>query len=149
MPSIAPSLLIVESNQEDSGSVVRALMQSGHDDTHVLARTASEALDYLLARGDHRGRDVRLQPKAVLVNLPEASASLELLRTLREQPATRLVPAVILASSFSERELAAAYAAGANSCLQRPSGTKELAEAVRRAGNYWSQLNVPVPVGAR
>jgi two-component system response regulator len=113
----------------------------------VIARDGAEALDFLFGRGPFAGRDVTIQPQIILLDLklPKIDG-LEVLRRLRQDPRTRLLPVAILTTSNEERDILASYELGANSYIRKPVDFEQFMEAVRQLGLYWLVLNVPPPV---
>jgi CheY-like chemotaxis protein len=113
----------------------------------VVVRDGAAALDYLFARGAHAHRDSSVLPQVVLLdlNLPKVGG-LEVLRAIRADERTRLLPVVILTSSMEDSDLANGYASGANSYIVKPVDFTQFAEAVRQLGLYWLVLNQRPPV---
>ena len=116
----------------------------------VVARDGAEALDYLLATGPHAGRDARLTPQVVLLDfkLPKIDG-LEVLRRIRADARTELLPVVILTSSSEEQGMIDGYRLGANSYVRKPVDFGHFAEAVRHLGLYWVLVNQPPPRTSR
>jgi two-component system response regulator len=139
-------ILLVEDNPDDAELALRALKQSNILNEVVVARDGVEALDYLFATGRHAGRDAPDLPVLVLLDLklPKIDG-LEVLRRVRDEPRTRLLPVVILTASSEEQDLIASYGLGANSYIRKPVDFRQFAEAVRQLGLYWLVLNVPPP----
>jgi two-component system, response regulator len=141
-----PTILLVEDNSSDEELTLRALRKSRLDSSIVVARDGSEALDYLFARGAYADRDVRDVPYVVLLdlNLPKIGG-LEVLRSIRADARTRVLPVVILTSSSEPRDLVCGYNLGANSYIVKPVDFTQFAESVRQLGAYWLVLNQPPP----
>jgi two-component system, response regulator len=139
-------ILLVEDNSDDEELTLRALQKNHIRNEVVVARDGVEALDYLFGNGTHRGRDVTRMPQVVLLDLklPKIDG-LEVLRQLRSDPRTRLLPVVILTSSNEQRDKIAAYGSGANSYIRKPVDFAQFIEAVRQLGLYWLILNEPPP----
>jgi CheY-like chemotaxis protein len=133
-------ILLVEDNPADQQLAIRALRKGSIANDVVVAHDGAEALDYLLAT------DGRPLPEMVLLDLklPKLDG-LEVLRRIRRDPRTRLLPVVVLTSSREERDLLDAYASGANSYVQKAVDFALFAEGVRQLGNYWLVLNEPPP----
>ncbi|HXG02913.1 MAG TPA: response regulator [Candidatus Binatia bacterium] len=139
-------ILLVEDNPDDEVLALRALRTTGLRNEVVVARDGVEALDYLFRTGRHAGRDVSLVPRVVLLDLklPRLDG-LEVLRRIRSDERTRLLPVVILTSSTEDRDRVEGYRLGANSYVRKPVDFGQFAEAVRQLGLYWLRLNQPPP----
>jgi CheY-like chemotaxis protein len=146
MAAHAGAILLVEDNPDDEALTLRALRRSHVGHSVVVARDGVEALDYLFGTGRHAGRDPRQLPQVVLLDLklPRIDG-LEVLRRLRADSRTRLLPVVILTSSNEERDRIEGYQLGANSYVRKPVDFNEFVEAVRQLGLYWLLLNQPPP----
>ena len=131
-------ILLVEDNPDDEALTRRALQRNNVKNELIVARDGQEALDYLLGGG-------RL-PHLILLDLklPKIDG-LEVLRRLRADERTRLLPVVILTSSNEERDLVSSYRLGANSYVRKPVDFNEFSEAARQLGLYWLLLNEPPP----
>jgi two-component system response regulator len=141
------TILLVEDNPNDEALTLRALKKNNIQDRVVVARDGAEALDYLFATGAFQGRDPSEVPRVVLLDLklPKVDG-LEVLRRLRANAQTQLLPVVILTSSNEERDLVAGYGSGANSYIRKPVDFTEFSETVRHLGNYWLHLNEAPPL---
>lgn len=139
-------LLLAEDSPEDTQLILAALQPLVAADQVVLCSDGVEALDYLFGRNAWAGRDTREQPRVVLLdlNLPKISG-LEVLRELREQPQTHLLPVVIVSASKEARDVRAASLLGANSYVRKPLDYTRLRETVSLLGRYWLDLNIPPP----
>jgi two-component system, response regulator len=142
------TILLVEDNPDDEALTLRALRKANVMNDVVVARDGVEALDFLFARGAWTGRDPTEMPQVVLLDLklPRLDG-LEVLRQLRGDERTRLLPVVILTSSNEEEDRLAGYSLGANSYVRKPVDFAQFVEAVRQLGLYWLLLNQPVPRG--
>lgn len=140
------TILLVEDNPDDEALTLRALRKNRIANEVVVAHDGAEALDYLFGTGAYAGRDARLPPQVVLLDLklPKVEG-LEVLRRLRADPRTRLLPVVILTSSKEDRDLVESYGRGANSYVRKPVDFGAFLEAVRQLGLYWLVLNEPPP----
>lgn len=141
------TILLVEDNPDDELLTLRALKQENIVNKTVVARNGVEALDYLFGTGVHAGRDIRNLPQLVLLDLklPKIDG-FEVLRRVREDPRTKLLPVVILTSSKEEQDLIRGYSLGANSYIRKLVDFTQFAEAVKQLKLYWLVLNEPPPL---
>jgi two-component system response regulator len=139
-------LLLVEDNPDDEALTLRTLRRHGVTNEVVVARDGAEALDYLFGTGTHAGRDAHNIPRVVLLDLqlPKVSG-LEVLRRVRADPRTHLVPVVVFTSSTEEQDLLQAYGSRANSYIQKPIDSVQFDEVLRWLGHYWLTLNQAPP----
>lgn len=142
-PIEAPLILLVEDTEDDAYLTMRALRSDGAVEV-VVTRSGLEALDFLFCRGRFADRDPRRLPHLVLldINMPKLNG-IEVLRRLRADDRTQLLPVVMLSSSLQERDVADSYAGGANSYLQKPVETNAFREMVEQVRAYWLRVNVP------
>ena len=140
-------ILLVEDNPDDEALTLRALQKNNIRNDVVVAHDGVEALDYLFGTGSHAGRDVHLVPQVVLLDLklPKVDG-LEVLRRLRADERTKLLPVVILTSSNEEQDRLRGYDLGANSYVRKPVDFNQFIEAVRQLGLYWLILNERPPI---
>lgn len=140
-------ILLVEDNPDDEALTLRALKKNNISNRVIVARDGAEALDFLFAAGEHSGRDLRLMPQVVLLDLklPKIDG-LEVLRQLRASESTKFLPVVILTSSNEEQDRLTGYSLGANSYVRKPVDFNQFTEAVRQLGLYWLILNEQPPV---
>ena len=140
-------ILLVEDNPDDVELTLRALKQNNILNKVIVARDGVEALDYLMGTGMHEGRSVEDLPVVTLLDLklPKIDG-LEVLKRIRENKITRLLPVVILTSSLEENDLVSGYQLGANSYIRKPVDFKEFIEAIKLLGLYWLIWNKPAPV---
>ena len=139
-------ILLVEDNPDDEALTLRALQKNAIRNKVVVARDGAAALDYLFGRGAYATRDVRDMPQVVLLDLklPKVDG-FEVLKALRANDMTRLLPVVILTSSNEERDRIEGYGLGANSFVRKPVEFEAFIEAVRQLGLYWLILNQAAP----
>jgi two-component system response regulator len=138
--------MLVEDNPDDELLTVRALKQSMVVNDVIVVRDGAEALDYLFATGPYAGRDLSVMPQVILLDLklPKIDG-LEVLRRLRADPRTALVPVVILTSSKEDRDMINGYKLGANSYIRKPVDFVQFSEAVKQLKLYWLLLNEVPP----
>ena len=140
------TILLVEDNPDDEELTRVALQESKIANTLVVARDGVEALDYLFGTGAHEGRDTRLMPQVVLLDLklPRLNG-MEVLRRMRADDRTRYLPVVVLTSSDEEKDLFESYGLGANSYVRKPVDFAQFVDSVRQLELYWLVLNRPAP----
>ena len=131
-------ILLVEDNPDDVELTLEALRSNHVQNEVVHAWNGVEALDYLFGTGTYDGRDTSDQPVLVLLdlNLPKVGG-IEVLRRMRGDPRTRMLPVVVLTSSKEDVDVRRAYALGANTYLAKPVALDGLIEMVRTLGLYW------------
>ncbi|HWQ21274.1 MAG TPA: response regulator [Clostridia bacterium] len=135
-------ILLVEDNPDDVALTLRALKKNNIANDVVVAGDGEEALEYLTATGGYAGRTVADVPQVVLLDLklPKVGG-LEVLRAMRADPRTSMLPVVILTSSTEERDIVASYQLGANSYIRKPVDFDQFVDAIRQLGLYWLVLN--------
>ena len=139
-------ILLIEDNKDDVALTLRALKKNNIQNEVVVARDGVEGLDFLFGIGSHTGRDLTMMPDLILLDLklPRADG-LEVLKRLRSDERTHLLPVVILTSSNEDQDRLNGYSLGANSYVRKPVDFTQFMEAVRQLGLYWLILNEPVP----
>jgi len=139
-------ILLVEDNPDDELLTLRALERGKILNQVVVARDGAEALDYLFGTGAFAGRDMSVMPQVILLDLklPRVDG-LEVLRRLREDERTALVPVVVLTSSDEEKDIVASYRLGANSYIRKPVDFGQFGAAVMQVALYWLVLNQGPP----
>ena len=112
----------------------------------VRARDGLDALDYLFARGKYAGRDVGDQPVVMLLdlNIPKIDG-LEVLKAIRADERTKLLPVVILTTSNEDKDRLSAYEHYANSYVVKPIDYDQFIAATSHLSLYWTSLNAPPP----
>ena len=135
-------ILLVEDNADDEALTMRALKKNNITNEIVVARDGVEALDYLFGTGAHADRDVSLQPELILLDLklPRVDG-FEVLKKLRGDKRTMLLPVVILTSSNEQQDIVNGYGLGANSYVRKPVDFQHFLDAVKQLGLYWLVLN--------
>ena len=143
-------ILLVEDTQRDEELALRALRKNNISNEVVVAHDGQEALDYLFAEGAYAGREHPALPAVVLLDLklPKLDG-IEVLRRIRSDERTKLLPVVILTTSNEVRDRFAGYSSGANSFVRKPIGFADFNEAIRELGLYWLVRNEPPPVDGR
>jgi two-component system response regulator len=140
-------IVLVEDNANDEELTLRAFRKSNILNRVVVVRDGAEALDYFFLRGAHAGRSPGEIAQVVLLDLklPKIDG-LDVLRALRADERTRLIPIVILTSSAEDQDLIRGYGLGANSYVRKPVDFNQFVEAVRQLGLYWLVINQAAPV---
>ena len=146
----AQVILLVEDNPDDEMLTLRVLKKNNILNEVVVVRDGVQALDYLFGTGTYAGRDLNVMPHLVLLDLrlPRIEG-LEVLRRLRGDERTRLLPVVVLTSSDEEQDIVGSYALGANSYIRKPVDFAQFTKAVQQLGLYWLVLNQGPPIGRR
>lgn len=138
------TILLVEDNPDDETLTCMALRENRLLNEIVIAHDGVEALDCLFGRGTYAGRELRPQVVLLDLKLPKLDG-LDVLRAIRGDDRTKLLPVVILTSSNEERDMVAGYRLGANSYVRKPVDFNQFTEAVKQLGLYWLLLNEPPP----
>ena len=139
-------ILLVEDNPDDEALTLRALKKNNIGNELFVVRDGAEALEFLFCTGAYADRDPRKKPEVILLDLklPKVDG-LEVLRRIREEESTSLLPVVILTSSKEEQDRINGYKLGANSYVRKPVDFTEFVDAVRQLGLYWLVLNEAPP----
>jgi len=142
----AKTILLVEDNPDDEELTLRALRQAKIANDVLVARDGSEAIDYLFGTGAYAGRNPAELPAVVLLDLklPKMSG-LDVLKRVRSDPLTRILPIVVLTSSSEDEDMLKSYECGANSYVRKPVEFAAFAAAVAQLGVYWMLLNQAPP----
>ena len=143
-PRAAPdcAILVVDDNPDHRELTVLALSECCDPSRIGTAADGIDALDYLLARGEHAGRDKRKQPRLVILdmNLTHMHGA-EVLKAMRADPDTFFVPVVMLSSSTEKAELDRCYEAGANSVVRKSLDADELRRKMKQVYEFWMTVN--------
>jgi two-component system, response regulator len=139
-------ILLVEDNADDEALMLRALRKNNIREEIMVVRDGVEALDFLFSENQYADRDPHEMPKLILldINMPKMNG-LEVLRRIRADKRTRLLPVVILTSSKEEQDIVQGYKSGVNSYVAKPVDFDEFSAAVRSLGLYWLSLNENPP----
>lgn len=139
--SKAVDILLVEDNPNDAELTLRALKKHNLANNVEWVKDGAAALDFLFRRGDYATRE-NSNPHVVLLDLrlPKVDG-LEVLKQLRSNEHTRLIPVVVMTSSKEERDVITSYQLGANSFVSKPVAFEEFAKTVAEMGLYWMLVN--------
>ena len=136
------AILVVEDNPDHRELTVLALRECCDPARITTASDGVEALDYLLGRGAHEGRDVRKQPRLVILDMKLTRVhGLEVLKAMRADPRTQSVPVVMLSASTEKAELDSCYEAGANSVVRKSLDYDELRHKMKQVYEFWMTVN--------
>jgi CheY-like chemotaxis protein len=141
-------ILVVEDNPDHLELTVLTLEEQGVTAEIAVARDGVQALDFLFGQGVHAGRDTQRQPAFILLDmkLPKLSG-LDVLRSVRSNPLTALVPVVMLTSSSERSDIVACYQSGANGFVRKPVDFGGLTEKLNRLQAYWLGVNESIAAG--
>jgi two-component system response regulator len=144
---MAPTILLVEDNASDEKLTLLALRRCGVEHEVVVARDGAAAIELLHGPGSTGGAPA-LSPRLVLldIKLPKIDG-LEVLRILRADPRTALLPVLMLTSSREEQDVRRSYQLGANAYVRKPVEFGDFAEAAKAIGRFWLTVNEPPPPG--
>ena len=135
-------ILLVEDSQDDLDLTLSALRETKIAKEVATARDGEEALNFVFCRNQFAGRGFHHQPKLILLDLklPKIDG-LEVLRELKSDPRTQIIPVVMLTSSSRKADLEASYRAGANSYLVKSVDFDQFTREIKQLGEYWLNLN--------
>jgi two-component system, response regulator len=141
----APAILLVDDSPTDSALILRALAPIVGPDQVAVCADGMAALDFLFCRGAHAGRNPCELPQIVLLdlNLPRVSG-FDVLREVRANERTRLLPVTILSGAANPEDVRKAIKLGANSFIRKPDDYPELSRRVAVLARYWLELNIPI-----
>jgi two-component system response regulator len=137
-------ILLVEDNPNDVELALHALQKNNLANRIEVVRDGAEALAFIFATDAYAQRDMNNVPRVILLDLklPKIDG-LEVLKRLKSDPRTRMIPVVVLTSSREERDIVESYQLGVNSYITKPVDFEQFTEAVRQLGLYWLLLNQP------
>jgi len=140
-------ILLVEDNPDDVELTLRAFNKNHISNKMIIANNGVQALDYLFGKGMYAGREIKDLPVLIMLdlNLPKING-LEVLKAIRQNEITKILPVVILTSSNQEKDVIACYKLGANSYIHKPVDFNEFSEVVKLLGLYWLLRNEPPPL---
>ena len=135
-------ILLVEDNMDDAEMTIRALRKVNLDNNLVHLEDGQQALDFLFGKGKFVSRELTQKPKVILldIKMPKIDG-IDVLRKLKSNEATRMIPVVIMTSSSEEQDMIASYSLGVNSYVVKPVHFENFAKAVSELGLYWLLIN--------
>ena len=135
-------ILLVEDNPDDVKLTLKAFERSRLANRVEVAWDGVEAIDFLFGTGKHAGRDLSIMPQVVQLDLKMPKMDgLEVLRRIRSDERTRMLPVVVLTSSLEDKDRVESYRLGTNSYVRKPVDFHQFVEAVLQLGLYWMVLN--------
>ncbi len=143
---LAVDILLVEDNPDDAELTIRAIKKHNLANKLFWVKDGEEALEFIFASGAYDGRKGETHPKVVLLDLklPKVDG-IEVLRRVRSDENTKLIPVVVLTSSREEQDMINSYELGVNSYIVKPVNFDKFLETVSELGLYWLLLNEPPP----
>ncbi|HEX5398125.1 MAG TPA: response regulator [Verrucomicrobiae bacterium] len=137
-------ILIVEDNQDDLDMTLRALRKANFANRIQIARDGAEAMECIFGRGADAGRTILSEPRLILLDLklPKIDG-LEVLRRIKTDPRTKMIPVVVLTSSKEQKDVVESYQLGVNSYIVKPVNFEGFVASVQELGMYWLLLNLP------
>jgi two-component system response regulator len=135
-------ILLVEDNPADSELAIRALRRGRISNQIQLLEDGAEALDFIFCRGNYAHRQINDYPKMILLDLklPKVTV-LEVLRQLKSDPCTKMIPIVVLTSSAQDSDVLESYKLGVNSYIVKPVDFEQFNKAIEQLGFYWVLIN--------
>jgi len=141
-------ILLVEDNASDEKLTILAFRQCGVANEIVVVRDGAEALDYLMLTGQHAGQAATVPPAVILLDLKlPRVGGLEVLRRIRADDRTRLLPVVVLTASNEDEDVIRSYSLGANAYVRKPVDFAQFLVAAKTLGLFWLLLNERAPAG--
>jgi len=140
----AVEILIVEDTPQDLELALRALKKANLTNHIHFVRDGAEALEFIFGEGVHLGRKLEDGPRVILLDLklPKVDG-LEVLKRIKSDPRTKMIPVVVLTSSKEQKDVVESYKLGVNSYIVKPVNFERFAAAVQELGMYWLLLNQP------
>ena len=137
-------ILFVEDNIDDANLTIRALIKSGFTNKLHHVKDGAEALDFIYCKGIYASRNIRKNPKIILLDLKMPKVSgIQVLEKVKADPDFNSIPVVILTSSREDPDINRCYALGANSYIVKPVDSNKFFEAIKEIGLYWMILSEP------
>jgi two-component system response regulator len=135
-------ILLIEDNPDEAALAIRSLKKNNFNLIHI--DDGVDALDFIFARNKYSDRTIENGPKLILLDLklPKVDG-LDILKAMKADPRTRLIPIIVLTSSKEEQDIIACYRLGANSYVIKPVNFDVFSKAIVDLGTYWMLMNVP------
>jgi two-component system response regulator len=143
-------ILLVEDNASDEKLTILAFKKCGVSNEVVVMRDGAAALDYIFGTGSQAGRDESVLPTVILLDLQlPRIGGLEVLRRIRADARTQIIPVIVLTASREEEDVLRSYSLGANAYVRKPVEFVAFVEAAKTLGLFWLLLNEPAPTPRR
>jgi two-component system, response regulator len=137
-------IVLCEDNPDDAELTIRALTKHGLTNSLLHLKNGEELLQYIFCEGPYAGRDINHMPKLILLDLKMPKVDgLEVLRKLKSDERTSVIPVVLLTSSKEDKDIKESYSLGVNSYIVKPVEFEGFIKAVSSLGFYWLLLNQP------
>jgi len=137
-------ILLVEDNPDDAGLAIRALKKNNLANNLIHLSDGQEALDFIFGNDKFSDRKIEDKPKVILLDLKMPKVDgLQVLRAIKADERTKLIPVVIMTSSKEDKDIQECYKLGVNSYLVKPVGFEDFSKVVTELGFYWLLLNQP------
>jgi CheY-like chemotaxis protein len=139
-------ILLIEDNPADVVLTLRGLKKRNLSNKVLVINDGAEALDYIFARGEYEDRNMENIPRLILLDLKLPKVhGLEVLRQIKSNEMTKVIPVVVLTSSTEEKDVIESYKLGVNSYITKPVDFNKFLKAAEEIGLYWVLLNQPLP----
>jgi two-component system, response regulator len=137
-------ILLVEDNKSDALLTIRALKKHNFANNLVHLIDGAQALDFIFAKGEYKGRNIEDKPKVIFLDLKMPKVSgLEVLRVIKSDSRTKLIPVVMMTSSKEEKDIVESHKLGVNSYVVKPVGFATFSKIIADLGFYWLVVNNP------
>jgi len=135
-------ILLVEDNKSDAMLTIRALKKHSLANNLIHLIDGAQALDFIFGKGEFEGRDMDNKPKVIFldIKMPKVSG-LEVLRIIKSDERTKLIPVVMMTSSKQEKDILESHQLGANSYVVKPVGFENFSKTIADLGFYWLAIN--------
>jgi CheY-like chemotaxis protein len=135
-------ILLVEDNRSDAALTIRALKKHNLANNLVHLIDGAQALDFLFGTGEYAGRNIKNKPKVIFLDLKMPKVTgLEVLREIKKDERTKLIPLVMMTSSQEEQDIIESHKLGVNSYVVKPLGFENFSKTIADLGFYWLVVN--------
>jgi CheY-like chemotaxis protein len=135
-------ILLVEDNKSDAMLTIRALKKHNLANNLVHLIDGAQALDFIFAKGEYKDRNSSEKPKVIFLDLKMPKVSgLEVLRIIKNDESTKLIPVVMMTSSKEEKDVIESHKLGVNSYVVKPVGFDNFSKTIADLGFYWLVVN--------